>query len=29
VDKAARGLTSFVDVVGVQQPVANGSRLLR
>ena len=29
VDKAARSLTSFVDVVGVEQPVANGNRLLR
>jgi len=29
VDKAARSLTSFVDVVGVEQPVPNGNRLLR
>jgi hypothetical protein len=29
VDKAARSLTSFVDVVGVEQPVRNGNRLLR
>jgi hypothetical protein len=29
VDKAARSLTSFVDVVGVEQPLPNGNRLLR
>lgn len=29
VDKAARSLTSFVDVVSVEQPVPNGKRLLR
>ena len=29
VDKAARSLTSFVDVVGVEQQVPNGNRLLR
>jgi hypothetical protein len=29
VDKAARNLTSFVDVVGVDQQAPNGARLLR
>jgi len=29
VDKAARSLTSFVDVVNVEQQVPNGNRLLR
>jgi len=29
VDKAARGLTSFVDVVSVEQQGPNGNRLLR
>ena len=29
VDKAARSLTSFVDVVGVEQQALNGNRLLR
>jgi hypothetical protein len=29
IDKAARSLTSFVDVVSVEKPVANGNRLLR
>ena len=29
VDKAARSLTSFVDVVGVAQQTPNGNRLLR
>jgi hypothetical protein len=29
IDKAARSLTSFVDVVSAEKPVANGNRLLR
>jgi len=29
VDKAARSLTSFVDVVSVDQQTPNGNRLLR